>query len=74
MPWRVFVGSMLTMLSLFIAFLFNYTILDQPYYTVTSGPPFGKESLHPLATLLSIALLVSGLIFVFTSLKKMETK
>lgn len=74
MPWRVFVGSMLTMLSLFIAFLFNYTILGQPYYTDTSRPPFGKEALQPLATLLAITLLVLGLALVFTGLKRMESK
>jgi len=74
MPWRVFVGSMLTMLSLFIAFIFNYTILGQPYYTDTSHPPFGKEALQPTATLLTIALLVLGLALVFTGLKKMESK
>jgi len=53
------------MFSLFIAFLFNYTIL---------GQPLGKEALQPPATLLSIALLVLGLALVFTGLKRMESK
>jgi len=74
MPWRVFFGSMLTMLSLFIAFLFNYTILGQPYYTKTSLPPFGREPLQPAATILAAMLLVLGLALVFTGLRKMETK
>lgn len=65
---------MLTMLSLFIAFIFNYTIFGQPYYTDASHPPFGKEPLHPLTNLLAIALLVLGLALVFTSLKKIESK
>jgi len=64
MPWRVFVGSMLTMLSLFIAFLFDYIIL---------GQPFGRELQHT-ATLLAIALLVLGLVLAFTGLKRMESK
>jgi len=74
MPWRVFIGSMLTMLSLFIAFVFNFIILGQPYYTDTSRPPFGREALQPTATFLAIALLVLGLALVFTGLKKMETR
>lgn len=74
MPWRVFVGSMFTMFSLFIAFLLNYTILGQPFYTNESRPPFGRIALQPPATLLAIALLVLGLVLVFTGLKKMETK
>jgi len=74
MPWRVFVGSMLTMLSLFIAFLLNFTILGQPYYTDTSRTPFGKEALQPSATLFAIALLVLGLVLVFSGLQKMEKK
>jgi len=74
MPWRVFVGSMLTMLSLFVAFLLNFTILGQPYHTDTTRPPFGRETLQPLAVLLAITLLVSGLVLVFSGLKKMESK
>lgn len=74
MPWRVFIGSTLTMLSLFIGFLFNYTILDQPYYTNTAIPPFGRQALLPTATLLTIAFLALGLALVFTGLKKMESK
>jgi len=74
MPWRVLVGSMLSMLSLFIAFLINFTILGQPYSTNTAVPPFGREALQPTATLLAITLLVLGLVLVFTGLKKMETK
>jgi len=65
MPWRVFLGSMLTMFSLFIAFIFNYTIL---------GQSLGKGALQPAATLLSIALLVLGLALIFTGLKEMESK
>lgn len=74
MPRRVFVGSLLTMLSLFIAFLVNFTILGQPLFTDTSRPPFGREALQPPATLLAITLLVFGLVLVFTGLKRMETK
>lgn len=74
MPWRVFLGSMLTMLSLFIAFLLNYTILGEPYHTDISRSPFGREALHPTATLLSLALFVFALALVFTGLQKMETK
>jgi len=53
------------MFSLFIAFIFNYTIL---------GQSLGKGALQPAATLLSIALLVLGLALIFTGLKKMESK
>jgi hypothetical protein len=74
MPWKVFAGSMLTMLSLFIAFFFNYTILGQPHNFDVSTPPFGRIPLQPLATLLAIALLLLGLLLVFTGLKKMEAK
>jgi len=74
MPRKVFVGTMLTMFSLFLAFLVNYIILDQPFYTVTSRPPFGKEPLQPLATLVAISLLVIGLVLVFTGIKRMESK
>jgi len=66
MPWRVFVGSMLTMLSLLIAFLLNYTVLGQPYRS--------NMALHPIATILSIVLLVLGMTLVFMGLKKMESK
>jgi len=62
------------MLSLFIAFFLNYTILGQPFFTDTSRPPFGREALQPTATLLAIAFLVLGLVLVFSGLKKMETK
>jgi len=62
------------MLSPFIAFILNYTILGQPYNTPTWIPPFGREALQPLATLLAIVLLVSGLALVFTGLRKMESK
>lgn len=74
MPWRVFFGSMLTMLSLVVAFLLNFTIFGQPYYTEGFRPPFGRESLLPPANLLALLLLIFGLILVFTGLRKMETK
>jgi len=74
MPWRVFVGSMLTMLSLFIAFFLNYTILGQPYYTDIRRSPFGRDPLAPAANLLAVMLLVLGLALVFSGLKKVETK
>lgn len=72
MPWRVFVGSLLVMLSLFVGFAFNYTILGQPFRTETWKPPFGKEALQPAATLVAISLLALGLVLVFSGLKKME--
>jgi len=74
MPWRVFIGSMLTMLSLFIAFLLNFILLGQPYRTDVTRPPFGREALQPTATMLALWLLVLGLVLVFIGLKKMETK
>jgi hypothetical protein len=61
------------MLSLFAALGFNYTILGQPFRTDASRPPFGREALHPVATLLSITLLALGLVLVFSGLKKMKT-
>jgi len=72
MPWRVFIGSLLVMLSLFVGFAFNYTILGQPFRTDTSRPPFGREALQPAATLLAIALLISGLVLVFAGLNQMK--
>ena len=72
MPWRVFVGSLLVMLSLFVGFAFNYTILGQPFRTEIWKPPFGKEALQPAATLVAISLLALGLVLVFSGLKKME--
>lgn len=74
MPLRTFIGSMLTMLSLFIAFLLNFTVLGQPYYTDTSRIPFGRELLQPAVNLLALALLILGLVLVFSGLKKMESK
>jgi cytochrome bd-type quinol oxidase subunit 2 len=74
MPWVVFVGSMLTMLSLFVGFAFNYTILGQPFRTDTTRPPFGREALQPMATVLTIILLAIGLVLVYLGLKRMETK
>jgi succinate dehydrogenase hydrophobic anchor subunit len=74
MPWRVFIGSLLVMLSLFVGFAFNYTILGQPFRTDTTKPPFGREALQPLATVLIIALLVVGIVLVFTGLQKMESR
>jgi hypothetical protein len=74
MPWRVFVGSMLAMISLFIAFLLNYTIIGAPYYTDVTRPPFGREALQPISIVLAAALLILGLFLVYTGLRKMETK
>jgi len=74
MPWRVFIGSLLVMLSLFVGFAFNYTILGQPFRTDTTRPPFGREALQPVATVIIIVLLAAGLVLAFAGLKKMETK
>ena len=74
MPWRVLIGSLLIMLSLFVGFAFNYTILGQPFRTDTLKPPFGREALQPMATLVTIILLAAGLVIVYLGLKKMETK
>jgi len=74
MPWRVLIGSLLIMLSLFVGLAFNYTILGQPFRTDTTKPPFGREALTPIATLLNIALLLLGLGLVFTGLRQMESK
>lgn len=74
MPWRVFIGSLLVMLSLFVGFAFNYTILGQPFSTDTTRPPFGREALQPIATMLTIALLAAGLVIVYLGLKQMENK
>jgi hypothetical protein len=67
-------GSLLVMLSLFVGFAFNYTILDQPFRTDTTRPPFGREALQPVATMLTIILLVAGLIMVYLGFRTMETK
>jgi hypothetical protein len=67
-------GSLLIMLSLFVGFAFNYIILDQPFRTDTTRPPFGREALQPLATMLTIILLVAGLIIVYLGFRTMETK
>ena len=74
MPWSVFIGLLLVMFSLFVGFAFNYTILGQPFRTDTSKPPFGREALQPVATVLIIALLVMGLVLVYTGLRKNETR
>ena len=74
MPWRVLIGSLLIMLSLFVGLAFNYTILGQPFRTDTSKPPFGREALQPLATVLIIILLAAGLVMVYVGLKDMETR
>jgi len=73
MPWRVLIGSLLIMLSLFVGFVFNYTILGQPFRTDTTRPPFGREALQPIATLLTIALLICGLALVFFGLNQMKS-
>jgi RsiW-degrading membrane proteinase PrsW (M82 family) len=73
-PWRVLIGSLLIMLSLFVGLAFNYTILGQPFRTDTTKPPFGREALQPLATVLTIILLAAGLVMVYLGLKNMETK
>jgi len=73
MPWRVFIGVLLVMISLFIGFAFNYTILGQPFRTDTTRPPFGREALQPIATILTIVLLAAGLVMVYLGLKKMES-
>lgn len=72
MPWILLLGSILVMLSLFVGFAFNYTILDQPFRTDTSRPPFGREALQPIATILTIALLVAGLVLVYAGIDKMK--
>jgi hypothetical protein len=73
-PWRALIGSLLIMLSLFVGLAFNYTILGQPFRTDTTKPPFGREALQPLATVLTIILLAAGLVMVYLGLKDMETK
>jgi len=74
MPWRVLIGSLLIMLSLFVGLAFNYTILGQPFRTDTTKPPFGREALQPIATVVTIILLVAGLVMVYLGLKQMENK
>jgi uncharacterized membrane protein (DUF485 family) len=72
MSWPVLIGSLLVMLSLFAGLAFNYTILDQPFRTDTTRPPFGREALQPAATVLTIILFTAGLVMVYLGLKKME--
>jgi O-antigen/teichoic acid export membrane protein len=74
MPLRVLIGSLLIMLSLFVGLAFNYTILGQPFRTDTTKPPFGREALQPIATVLTIVLLAAGLVIVYLGLKQMENK
>lgn len=74
MPWTMLIGSVLMMLSLFVGLAFNYTVLDQPFRTNTAYPPFGREALQPLATVLTIILFAAGLVMIYLGLKKMETK
>ena len=74
MPWVALLGSLLVMLSLFVGFAFNYTILDQPFRTDTTRPPFGREALQPVATMLTIILLAAGLVMVYLGLTKMEAR
>ena len=74
MPWRVLIGSLLIMLSLFVGLAFNYTILGQPFRTDTTKPPFGREALQPIATVVTIVLLAAGLVMVYLGLKQMENK
>lgn len=74
MPWRVLIGSLLIMLSLFVGFAFNYTILGQPFRTESSKPPFGREALQPVATILTIIFLAAGSVMVYLGLKEMETR
>jgi hypothetical protein len=62
------------MLSLFVGFTFNYTILGQPFYTDTYRPPFGREALQPIATVIIMVFLAAGLIMVYLGLKQMETR
>jgi hypothetical protein len=73
MPWTMLIGSVLMMLSLFVGLAFNYTVLDQPFRTDTSRPPFGREALQPVATILTIILFAAGLVMVYLGLKKMES-
>lgn len=74
MRWTVLIGSLLIMLSLFVGLAFNYTILGQPYNPSSSKPPFGREALQPVATILTIVFLAAGLVMVYLGLKEMETR
>ena len=74
MPWTVLIGSLLLMFSLFVGLAFNYTILDQPFYTDTWRPPFGREALQPIASVITVILFAAGLVMVYLGLKKMETR
>jgi len=74
MPWRVIFGSLLIMVSLFVGLGLNYTILGQPFRTDTTKPPFGREALQPIATVVTIVLLAAGLVMVYLGLKQMENK
>ncbi len=74
MSWTMLVGVVLVMLSLFVGFGFNYVVLDQPFRTDTTRPPFGREALQPLASVLTVVLLAAGLVLVYLGLKQMEAK
>jgi len=70
LPWSVFIGCVLTMLSLFLAFAVNITILGQPLRTLTDLPPYGRDLLQPIANVLALALIVLGIVLMYTGLKK----
>jgi len=72
LPWRVFVGCILTMLSLVIALTLNVTVLGQSIKTNLGVPPYGRELLQPLANLTALTLLVLGIVLMYTGFKKTE--
>jgi len=70
LPWRAFIGAVLTMLSLFIAFALNITILGQPLRASTALPPYGRDLLQPAANLLALFLIILGIVLMYTGFKK----
>jgi len=72
LPWRAFVGCVLTILSLVIAFILNVTILGQSIRTNAALPPYGRELLQPLANLTALVLLILGIVLMYSGFKKAE--
>jgi len=72
LPLAVFLGCALVIVSPYVGLLLNITVLGKSLKADTAVPPYGRELLEPLANLLTLVLLISGIVLIFFGLRKTE--
>lgn len=73
LPVTVLLGCILVIGAAYVGLLLNITVLGKSLRAVTWAPPYGRELLEPLANLVTLALLISGIGLIFMGLRKKES-